>query len=123
MKKNTITTSIGTINLSDISFVEDALDVFIGIESVSKDIQDKINAAVEREKKHYSWKWNDKETKLDLSLWIHIETKSISYCISVDIIDSENDVTSTEVNIDIDLTEYEAELKKVIVKAMIDKFF
>ena len=46
MKKNIIT-SIGTINLNDITFVEDTLDVFIGIDSVSAAIQDKINEAIE----------------------------------------------------------------------------
>ena len=47
MKRKNITTTIGTINLNDIEFCENILDVFIGIESVSADIQNKINEAVE----------------------------------------------------------------------------
>lgn len=121
MRKNKIATTIGTINLNDVNFCEESLDVFIGIDSVSADIQEKINEAVEIAKAEYSW--NGKDTKLDLSLWIHIKRESISYCISIDIIDKANDLISTEANIDVDLSEYQSELKKVIVKAMIDNFF
>ena len=120
MKKSNITTSIGTINLNDISFVEDTIDIFIGINSLSEDIQKKINEAVEIAKAEHGW--SNKETETALSLWIKVENKSFSYCISVDIIDSANgDFTSA--NIDADLSEYQNELKKVIVKAMIDNFF
>lgn len=121
MKRKNITTTIGTINLNDISFVEDTLDIFIGIESVSADIQKKINEAVEIAKAEYSW--SGKKTETELSLWIHIKNKKFLYCISADIIDKENDLISTEIEIDVDLLEYQNELKKVIVKAMIDKFF
>ena len=70
MMKKAITTTIGTINLNDISFVEDTIDIFIGIDSVSEDIQKKINEAVEiakaehiqRVKEHFTnknLKWTD----------------------------------------------------------------
>lgn len=70
MMKKAITTTIGTINLNDISFVEDTIDIFIGIDSVSEDIQKKINEAVEiakaehiqRVKEHFTNKnlnWTD----------------------------------------------------------------
>ena len=118
MKKN-ITTSIGTINLNNIEFCENTLDVFIGIDSVSADIQDKINEAVEIAKAEYSW--CDRETENELSLWIHIKDKKISYCISVTIVDKDGDFTDT--SIDVDLSEYQNEMKKVIIKAMIDNFF
>lgn len=120
MKKNNITTSIGTINLNNIEFCEDTIDVFISIESVSKDIQGKINEAVEIAKKEY--RWSTRETKNELSLWVHIKDKEFSYCISVDIIDSDND-DFTSASVDVDLLEYQNELKKVVVKAMIDNFF
>lgn len=38
MKKKTFTTSIGTMNLNQVEFIEDSLDIIIGIESVSADI-------------------------------------------------------------------------------------
>lgn len=119
MKKSNITTSIGTINLNDITFVEDTLDVFIGIDSVSAAIQDKINEAIEIAKAKYLWHIN---TDNELSLWIHIKNKEFSFCICVDIINPENgDFISA--SIEVDLSEHQDELKKVIVKAIIDKFF
>lgn len=123
MKRKNITTSIGTINLNKVEFVDNSLDVFIGIESVSADIQEKINEAVEMEKDKFAWRWENKDIRTDLSLWIHIQDKEITYRISVDIIDKENDSIFTDVEIDVDLSEYQNELKKVIVKAMIDNFF
>lgn len=123
MKKSNITTTIGTINLNNIEFCENTLDVFIGIESVSADIQKKINEAVKMEKDKFAWRWKNKDVRTDISLWIHIQNKEVTYCISVDIIDKKNDSIFTDVEIDVDLSEYQNELKKVIVKAMIDKFF
>lgn len=134
MMKKTITTTIGTINLNDISFVEDTLDVFIGIESVSAEIQDKINEAVEiakaehiqRIKEYCTSKdlnWTDAGVNTDLSLHIIIEDKNFSYRIEIDIIDKEDERVWTGASIDIDLSEYQNELKKVIIKAMIDNFF
>lgn len=123
MMKKSITTTIGTINLNNIEFCENTLDVFIGIESVSADIQKKINEAVKMEKDKFAWRWKNKDVRTDISLWIHIQNKEVTYCISVDIIDKKNDSIFTDVEIDVDLSEYEEELKKVIVKAMIDKFF
>lgn len=134
MMKKAITTTIGTINLNDISFVEDTIDIFIGIESVSADIQKKINEAVEiakaehiqRVKEYYTNKnlnWTDAGVNTDLSLHIIVENKKFSYRIEIDIEDKKDDRVWTGASVDVDLSEYQNELKKVIVKAMIDKFF
>jgi len=134
MKKKNITTTIGTINLNDIEFCENRLDVFIGIESVSTDIQKKINEAVQiakaehiqRIKEYYTNKnlnWTDAGVNTDLSLHIIVENKKFSYRIEIDIEDKKDDRVWTGASVDVDLSEYQNELKKVIVKAMIDNFF
>lgn len=134
MKRKNITTSIGTINLNDIDFCEDTLDVFIGIESVSADIQSKINEAVEiakaehlqRIKEYFTnkdCKWTDAGVDTYLSLHIIVENKKFSYRIEIDIEDKADGTMWTSASIEVDLSEYQNELKKVIVKAMIDKFF
>ncbi len=134
MKRKNITTSIGTINLNDIEFCENTLDVFIGIESVSADIQDKINEAVEIAKaerlqmikEHFTnkeRKWTDAGVDTYLSLHIIIDNKEFTYRIEIDIEDKEDGTMWTSASIDVDLSEYQNELKKVIVKAMIDNFF
>lgn len=134
MMKKAITTTIGIINLNDISFVEDTIDIFIGIESVSADIQKKINEAVEiakaehiqRVKEYYTNKnlnWTDAGVNTDLSLHIIVKNKKFSYRIEIDIEDKKDDRVWTSASVDVDLSEYQNELKKVIVKAMIDNFF
>lgn len=140
MRRKEITTTIGTINLNDVEFCENSLDVFIGIESVSADIQKKINEAVEIAKveqlqflkefveEHYNsiYKdkvWTDAGVDVDLSLHIIVDNKNFSYQIEIDITDKADDRMWTSASVDVDLSEYQSELKKVIIKAMIDKFF
>ncbi len=134
MKRKNITTSIGTINLNDIDFCENTLDVFIGIESVSADIQSKINEAVEiaktehleRIKEYFTnkeLKWTEAGVETNLSLHIIIDNKEFSYRIEIDIEDKADGTMWTSASVDVDLSEYQNELKKVIVKAMIDNFF
>lgn len=134
MKRKTITTTIGTINLNNIEFCENTLDIFIGIESVSADIQNKINEAVEiakaehiqRVKEYYTNKnlnWTDAGINTDLSLHIIVDNKEFAYRIEIDIVDKEDERVWTGASVDVDLSEYQNELKKVIVKAMIDNFF
>ena len=134
MKRKAFTTTIGTINLNNIEFCENTLDVFIGIESVSADIQDKINEAVESAKaehiqeitEYYTMKdlnWTDAGVNTDLSLHIIIDNKDFTYRIEIDIVDKGDERVWTGASIDVDLSEYQNELKKVIVKAMIDNFF
>lgn len=134
MKRKTITTTIGTINLNNIEFCENTLDVFIGIESVSADIQNKINEAVEiakaehiqRVKEYYTNKnlnWTDAGVNTDLSLHIIVDNKEFAYRIEIGIVDKEDERVWTDTSVDVDLSEHQNELKKVIVKAMIDNFF
>ncbi len=134
MKKSNITTTIGTINLNDIEFCENTVDVFIGIESVSTDIQKKINEAVEiakaehlqMVKEYYTNKnlnWTETGVNTNLSLHIIVKNKKFTYRIEIDIEDKKDDRVWTSASVDVDLSEYQNELKKIIVKAMIDKFF
>lgn len=134
MRKQNITTTIGVINLDNIEFYDNSLDVFIGIKSVSADIQEKIKAAVEiakveyiqMVKEHFSNKdlgWTYAGVNTDLSLHIIVDKKQFSSQIEIDITDREDERVWTSASVEVDLSEYQNELKKVIMKAMIDKFF
>ncbi len=134
MVKNNVTTTIGTINLNDIEFCENMLDVFIGIESVSEAMQSKINEAMEiakadhlqRIKEHFTNKnlyWTDAGVKTNLSLHIIIKDKKFSYRIEIDIEDKGDDRIWASASIEVDLSEYQNELKKAIIKTLVDKFF
>ena len=111
MKRKAFATTIGTINLNNIEFCENTLDVFIGIESVSADIQDKINEAVESAKaahiqdvkEYYTNKdlnWTDAGVNTDLSLRIIIDNKDFTYRIEIDIVDKGDERVWTVASID-----------------------
>ena len=134
MKRKNITTSIGTINLNNIEICDESLDIFIGIESVSADIQDKINEAVEIAKAEHIQMmksfvhrrdliWSSAGVDTDLSLHIIVDNKKFTYRIEIDITDKADSTMWADASIEVDLSEHQNELKKVIVKAMIDKFF
>ena len=134
MVKNNVTTTIGTINLNDIEFCKNMLDVFIGIESVSEAMQSKINEAMEiakadhlqRIKEHFTNKnlyWTDAGVKTNLSLHIIIKDKKFSYRIEIDIEEKGDDRIWASASIEVDLSEYQNELKKAIIKTLVDKFF
>lgn len=81
---------------------------------------------IQRIKEYYTNKnlnWTDAGVNTDLSLHIIIENKKFSYRIEIDIEDKKDDRVWTGASVDVDLSEYQNELKKVIVKAMIDNFF
>ena len=67
--------------------------------------------------------WTDAGVDTDISLHIIVEDKKFTYRIEIDIEDKEDKRVWTSVSIDVDLLEYQNELKKVIIKAMIDNFF
>ena len=67
--------------------------------------------------------WTDAGVDTDISLHIIVEDKKFTYQIEIDIEDKEDKRVWTSASVGVDLSEYQNELKKVIVKAMIDNFF
>ena len=57
------------------------------------------------------------------SLHIIVKEKSFHYELCFDFEDKEDECIFTGFNLEVDLSEHETELKKLIVKAVIDKFF
>lgn len=133
MKNREMTTNIGTINLAELELTEDSLEVFIPITAVSDRlkavIDENIQKAKEEHQKEYlngkGKRWSDTGINIDYqSLHITIEKgKKFTYQLCFDFSDKEDDFIEAWFILDVDLSEYENELKKVIVKAMIDKFF
>lgn len=133
MKNREMTTNIGTINLAEIELAEDVLEVFIPVTAVSDRlkaaIDENIQKAKEEHQKEYldgkGKRWSDTGINMDYQgLHITIEKeKKFTYQLSFDFSDKEDDFIEAWFTLDVDLSEHENELKKVIVKAMIDKFF
>ncbi len=134
MKRNVITTVIGTINLAEIALMEDMLEVYIPITSVSENVQSIIEENIERAKEEYQRnvldelykdiKWSDTGVNTEyIQLHIIIEEKSFQYELCYDFCDKENELISTRLTLDVDLSEHVTELKKLILQTLIEKFF
>lgn len=139
-KKGTI--DAGSIELNNVIFNEDHLEVCIDIYDMSEELKAEVKNAVELEKikyskewdkilaeheefMRYSTKWSDKPVVIDFTcLWITLDaSKPIKYTISTGFHDAENESLAPLAEIEVDLSAYTNELKKTIIHVFIDKFF
>lgn len=132
MKNRTMTTNIGTINLAEMELMTDCMEVFIPITAVSESLKATIEENIQRAKEEFTeeylkdkdLKWSDAGVNLVYqSLHIIMETDHISYELCFDIEDKNNDSLETGFNLEVDLLEYSAELKTIILNAIKEKFF
>ena len=140
-KARTETTNIGVLELGNLTFNEDYMEVSIEICDMSDDLKAEVGKAVEiakanysREKEianvergtHFSTVWSDKPVVMDFTyLRVVLESgKPISYQICIGFTDAENRMMEQwDCAITVDLSEYAIELKKAIIKVLVDKFF
>ena len=127
-----MTTNIGTINLADITLADDTFCVFIPIVEVSDGLKATIEENIQKAKDEWQkecldergMQWSDAGVNLTYqSLHIMMETDHISYELCFDIEDKNNDLLETGFNLEVDLLEYSAELKMIVINAIKEKFF
>ena len=132
MKNRTMTTNIGTINLAELELIEDSFEVFIPIIAVSENLKVTIEENIQRAKAEHQKefldskgkKWSNSGIVMGFqSLHITVEKKSFHYELCFDFEDKEDEMLWTGFNLAVDLSEHTEELKKLIIKTMIDKFF
>lgn len=132
MKGTTKIKNLGTINLAELYLVEDCLDVFIPIVAVSDNLKATIEENVQKAKAEHQKefldcrgkKWSDAGIVMTYqSLHITVKEKAFNYELYFDFEDKESSLIYAGFKLEVDLAEYTEELKKLIVKAMIDKFF
>lgn len=133
MEKKEMKTAIGTVCLDNIEFGEMLIDLFLDIKSIPDSIREKIYTVMEAAKAEQLRNLeecckDDKQfardsEKIDLDIWLHISISNsgLSSRIETDLIDEENDTMWACVSIDVDLSEYLAELEPVIVRAFAEK--
>jgi len=138
--------NIGIIDLSELILDTELIQLSILIKSMSDKLQKEVNKAIEASKIDYlkdynqRWesgndfsefgfkrrelKWSDQGVDIDtLFLDVTIKDKNISYCVAVCYVDKEDEYLEYVAYIEVDLSAYNNEIKKLVVKAMIDKFF
>ena len=132
MRNRTMTTNIGTINLAEMDFAEDCLEVFIPIVAVSENLKATIEENVQRAKAEYQKefldcrgrKWSDSGIVMTYqSLHITVKKKTFYYELCFDFEDKENSLISADFSLEVDLSEHTEELKGLIVRGITTKFF
>ena len=132
MKNKIMTTYIGKLNLAEMELTTDCLEVFIPITAVSESLKATIEENIQRAKEEFAeeflnnkgLQWSDAGVDLVYqSLHIMMEADHISYELCFNIEDKNNDSLETGFNLKVDLLEYSAELKKIILNAISEKFF
>lgn len=136
------TTNIGVLELGNVTFNEDFLEVSIDIFDMFEELKrevyktieiQKINDIKERDEwyaknpelKKHERVWSTKPVIIDFTyLSIVLETgQPTKYVIEVGFHDADNDLIESAASVTVDLSEYTNELKKAIIKVMVDKFY
>lgn len=140
-KARTETTNIGILELGNLTFDEDYMEVSIDICGMSDNLKVEVSRAIEIAKIEYSNKymalnaecgynlstvWSDKPVNIDFTyLSVVLEAgKPIDYQICVGFHDAvDAHMEQWDCAITVDLSEYANELKKAIIKVLVDEFF
>lgn len=141
-KTRTETTNIGVLELGNLTFNEDYMEVSIDICDMSDSLKADVEKAIEARKiesakeweqvynEHPDWErhsrvFSDKPAVIDFTyLNIVLEAgKPIKYSVVVGFHDAEDEYLEEDASITVDLSEHTDELKKAIIKVLIDKFF
>lgn len=140
-KARTETTNIGVLELGNLTFNEDYMEVSIDIFDMSEELKAEVSKAIEvakidytkkydemnRERGHnYNTTWSNKPVVMDFTfLRVVLETgKPIDYSIEIGFHDAVDEyMEQWDCSITVDLSEHTNELKKAIIKVLVDKFF
>lgn len=140
-KARTETTNIGVLELGNLTFDEDYMEVSIDICDMSDSLKEEVKKAIEIAKVKYTEEqetlnaergynhntaWSDKPVVMDFTfLRVVLEAgKPITYTICIGFHDAVDEyMEQWDCAITVDLSEYSNELKKAIIKVLVDKFF
>ena len=127
-KRTKAIANIGTINLDSMEILEDSLSISLDVCEVSEEIRQRIDEAIEQAKKRYeedlNRPWIGGHVIDFLVLGLEINKGATSYRLTAGYVSDANDNYWDTATVDIELTDEDAaELKKLAVKAVIDKFF
>lgn len=140
-KARTETTNIGILELGNLTFDEDYMEVSIDICDMSDNLKAEVAKAIEIAKVEYTKKneemnkengynlptmWSDKPVIMNFT-YLRVVLKAgepITYTICIGFTDAEDrTMEQWDCAIKVDLSEYANELKKAIIKVLVDKFF
>lgn len=136
------TTNIGVLELGSLTFNEDYMEVAIDICDMSDNLKAEVEKAIEIAKAECIKKWNTfynehPDAKRRNRIWssepvimnftylrvILEEGKPIQYSICAGFHDLADKLMEGDCEVAVDLSEHTNELKKAIIKVLLDKFF
>ena len=134
------TTNIGTMELGNVTLDEDNIGVFVDVCDMSDSLKAEVDKAVEIEKVKYTEKnrsmnkkyghnlptvWSDEPVVIeDTYLWIFLKGGGEIECsIEIAFHDAKDENMGEYASITVDLSEHMNELKKAVIKVMLDRFF
>lgn len=136
------TTDIGVLELGNLTFNEDYMEVSIDICGMSDNLKAEVDKAIEARKiesakeweqvysEHPDWKqynsvFSGKPAVVDYTyLNIILEADKPMKCsVVVGFHDAEDDHLEEDASITVNLSEHTNELKKAVIKVLLDKFF
>lgn len=135
MNTRTLETNVGIINLSEREVLTEGIEMYFEMKSFSEEWKEVISESIEKKKQEWDTKfleekgiaWSEKGVDIVCkTLLISIQEKQekeITYKVIVCFDDKENERLSDDVDMEIDLSEYEAELLPEIKNAVLEKFF
>lgn len=124
---NKFKTSFGEIKLSDVELIEDSISICIDINEVSQELNRFIDVAILKTINRYEddycmlWKFPAIDC-IYLSVDLY-DTKILKTVIHVYFYDKANENLEGDISIDVNLSDYLTEIKQLVVKAVVNKFF
>lgn len=139
-RARTETTNIGTLELGNIAFDEDNICVLVDICDMSDSLKAEVDKAIEATKIKHTEKnmstnakygsnlftvWSEKPVVIDDTyLCIFLKAGGEIVCsIKVIFHDADNNMMDEGASIAVDLSEHMNELKKAVIKSLLDRFF
>lgn len=125
MKTESGTLNLGEINLDELELDNQSIIIYLVIKEVSEEIMNKVLIAAEEKKSKYSLsKWSDEGISIEIMyLSIEMRNKKITYQIVAEFSDNGKPCRESTAFLPVDLSAYDAQLKKMLLKAVIDQFF
>lgn len=125
MKTESGTLNLGEINLDELELDNQSIIIYLVIKEVSDEIMNKVLIAAEEKKSKYSLsRWSDEGISIEIMyLSVEMRNKKITYQIVAEFYDNGKRCRESTVSLPVNLSSYDAELKKMFLKAVIDQFF
>lgn len=134
MQKTQKISNIGTVDFTNVTLM-DTMEIYVDISKLSDTLKNDVDNAISKGKIKflndykktadlYKWNWSDKGVATSPQLHIILRKDgNIEYELAIFYEDLENEDLCDSVYITIEEMEHEQELKKLILNAMINKFF